>query len=106
MQELWEKDANLACILISERETLRQALQAFQAGVCDIVSAPVVPEILSLRVAQAMERRKNSLELKRLQSFEQNVAPLWSVAKGEMETSDLVCQGFLGAGRVPPHHGP
>ena len=96
LQELWEKDPNLACILISERETLKQALQAFQAGVCDIVSAPVVPEILSLRVAQALERRKNSLELKRLQSFEQNVAPLWSVAKGEMETADSFAKDFLG----------
>ena len=96
LQELWEKDPNLACILVSERETLKQALQAFQAGVCDIVSAPVVPEILSLRVAQALERRKNSLELKRLQSFEQNVAPLWSVAKGEMETADSFAKDFLG----------
>ncbi len=96
LQELWEKDPNLTCILISERETLKQALQAFQAGVCDIVSAPVVPEILCLRVAQALERRKNSLELKRLQSFEQNVAPLWSVAKGEMETADSLAKDFLG----------
>jgi len=95
LQELWEKDANLACILVSERESLRQALQAFQAGVCDIVSAPVVPEILALRVAQALERRRNSLELKRLQAFEQNVAPLWSVAKGEMETADLFAKDFL-----------
>ena len=95
LQELWEKDANLACILISERESLKQALQAFQAGVCDIVSAPVVPEILSLRVAQAMERRRDSLELKRLHAFEQNVAPLWSVAKGEMENSDLFAKDFL-----------
>ena len=95
LQELWEKDANLACILISERESLKQALQAFQAGVCDIVSAPVVPEILSLRVAQAMERRRDSLELKRLHAFEQNVAPLWAVAGGEMETSDLFSKDFL-----------
>lgn len=95
LQELWAKDANLACILISERESLKQALQAFQAGVCDLVSAPVVPEILSLRVAQAMERRKDSRELKRLQSFEQNVAPLWAVAKGEMETADLFAKDFL-----------
>jgi signal transduction histidine kinase len=95
LQELWEKDANLACILISERESLKQALQAFQAGVCDIVSAPVVPEILSLRVAQAMERRRDSLELKRLHAFEQNVAPLWAVAGGEMETSDLFAKDFL-----------
>jgi signal transduction histidine kinase len=95
LQKLWEKDASLACVLISERESLKQALQAFQAGVCDIVSAPVVPEILSLRVEQALERRRNSRELKRLQSFEQNVAPLWSVAKGEMATSDLFAKDFL-----------
>lgn len=95
LQTLWEKDPNLACILISERESLRQALQAFQAGVCDILPAPVAPEILSLRVAQALARRKNSQELKRLQSFEQNMAPLWSVAKGEMETSELFSKDFL-----------
>jgi two-component system phosphate regulon sensor histidine kinase PhoR len=95
LQDLWEKDANLACILISERESLSRALQAFQAGVCEIVSVPVVPEILSLRVAQAMERRRDSLELKRLHAFEQNFAPLWSVAKGEMATSDLFAKDFL-----------
>jgi len=95
LQDLWAKDGNLACILISGRESLSRALQAFQAGVCDIVSVPVVPEILSLRVAQAMERRMDSLELKRLHTFEQNVAPLWSVAKGEMETSDLFEKDFL-----------
>jgi signal transduction histidine kinase len=95
LQEMWAEDANLTCILLSDRESLSRALQAFQAGVCDIVSIPVVPEILSLRVAQAMERRTNSLELKRLQTFEQNVAPLWSVAKGEMETSDLFAKDFL-----------
>jgi signal transduction histidine kinase len=95
LQEMWTEDADLTCILMSKRESLNRALQAFQAGVCDIVSVPVVPEILSLRVAQAMERRTNSLELKRLQTFEQNVAPLWSVAKGEMETSNLFEKDFL-----------
>jgi signal transduction histidine kinase len=95
LQEMWTEDADLTCILMSKRESLNRALQAFQAGVCDIVSVPVVPEILSLRVTQAMERRKNSLELKRLQTFEQNVAPLWSVAKGEMETSNLFEKDFL-----------
>jgi signal transduction histidine kinase len=95
LKDLWTKDPNLACILMSERESLGQALQAFRAGVCDIVSVPVVPEILFLRVSQAMERRLDSRELKRLQAFEQDVAPLWSVAKGEMETSDLFARDFL-----------
>jgi signal transduction histidine kinase len=95
LQEIWGEDANLTCVLMSERETLSRALQAFQAGVCDIVSVPLVPEILSLRVAQAMERRINSQELKRLHTLEKNVAPLWSVAKGEIETSGLFEKDFL-----------
>jgi signal transduction histidine kinase len=95
LKDLWTKDPKLACILMSERESLSRALQAFRAGVCDIVSVPVVPEILFLRVSQAMERRLDSRELKRLQAFEQDVAPLWSVAKGEMETSDLFAKDFL-----------
>jgi signal transduction histidine kinase len=95
LKDLWTKDPNLACILMSERGSLSRALQAFRAGVCDIVSVPVVPEILFLRVSQAMERRLDSRELKRLQAFEQDVAPLWSMAKGEMETSDLFARDFL-----------
>ena len=42
-----------------------------------------------------MEKRLNSLELKRLRAFVQNVAPLWSVAAGEMDTSDLFDKDFL-----------
>ena len=43
----------------------------------------------------ALEKRLNSLELKRLRAFVQNVAPLWSVAAGEMDTSDLFAKDFL-----------
>ena len=120
LQKLWEKDADLACLLLSKRDSLNWALQPFQAEACDMVPVPLVPEHLFLRVTQALEQRVdsfelkrvqlenlkktvewvlekriNSLELKSLRAFVQNVAPLWSVAGGEMETSDLFDRDFL-----------
>ncbi len=120
LQKLWEKDADLACLLLTKRDSLNWALQPFQAEACDMVPVPLVPEHLFLRVTQALEqrvdsfelkrvqlenlkktvewvleKRNNSLELKSLRAFVQNVAPLWSVAGGEMETSDLFDKDFL-----------
>ncbi len=114
LQKLWEKDADLACLLLSTRDSLNWALQP------DRVPVPLVPEHLLLRVTQALEpradsfelrrvqlgnlkktvewvleKRSNSLELKSLRAFVQNIAPLWSVAGGEMETSDLFDKDFL-----------
>jgi signal transduction histidine kinase len=121
LQKLWEKDADLACLLLSKRDSPNRALQPFQAEICDRVPVPLVPEHLFLRDTQALEhrihsfelnrfqlenlrktvewaleKRINSLELKRLRAFVQNIAPLWSVAGGEMETSDLFDKDFLG----------
>jgi len=120
LKKLWEKDADLACLLLNKRDSMNWALEPFQAEACDRVPVPLVPEHLFLRVAQALEQRIDSFELKRVQSenlkktvewalekrihslelkslraFVQNVAPLWSVAGGEMETSDLFDKDFL-----------
>ena len=120
LQKLWEKDPDLACLLLNRRDFLNRALQVFLAEACDMVPVPLVPEHLFLRSTQALEdrinpfelkryqlenlkktvewaleKRFNSLEVKRLQALEQNVAPLWSVARGEMETSDLFDRDFL-----------
>lgn len=120
LQKLWEHDADLACLLLSRRDSVNRALQAFHAEICDMVPGLLAPEHLFLRGSQALERRidpfelkrlqwqnlkrtvewllerrSNSFEIKRLQAFEKNVAPLWSVAKGEMETSDLLGMDFF-----------
>jgi len=120
LQRFWEKDTDLACLLLNRRDCLNRVLQAFQAVACDRVPVPLVPEHLSLRTTQpledrinpfelklcqlenlkktvewVLEKRTNSLELKRLQALEQNVAPLWSMAKGEMKTSGLFERDFL-----------
>ena len=52
-------------------------------------------ENLKKTVEWVLEKRINSLELKSLRAFVQNIAPLWSVAGGEMETSDLFDKDFL-----------
>ncbi|HSB07798.1 MAG TPA: ATP-binding protein [Thermodesulfobacteriota bacterium] len=120
LEKLWEKDADLACLLLSKRDSMNRSLQPFQAQICDRVPVPLVPEHFSLRGPQALEQRIHSLELnkgqmenlkktvewvleqrihslelKRLHAFVQNVAPLWSVAAGEMDTSDLFDKDFL-----------
>jgi len=120
LQKLWEKDADILCLLLSRRDSLNWALQPFQSEVCDMVPGLLAPSHLFLRGAQALEqridpfelkkfqwqnlrktvewlleKRANSFDLKRLQALEQNVAPLWSVAKGEMEGSDLFDKAFL-----------
>jgi signal transduction histidine kinase len=120
LQKLWEKDADLACLLLKARNSLNEALRAFQVEVCDRALVPLIPDhfsqlgtqdvdqaIHSLQpigfqmqnlkktVEWVLEKRLNTLELKRLRAFVQSVAPLWSVAAGEMDTSDLFDKDFL-----------
>ncbi len=120
LRDLWEKDPDLGCLLLSRRDSQNRALRLFQAEICDRVLVPWVPGLFSPRgdqaseqkphpsertglqtenpkkaVGWALEKRLTSLELKRLQTFVQNVAPLWSVAAGEMDTSDLFDKDFL-----------
>lgn len=90
-----EKDPDLVCILLSKPSTLNQALRATQAGAYDVILLPVVPELLCLRVSRAMEKRANLLELKRLQTLVADVSLLWSVAKGELEASEMFDKDFL-----------
>ena len=120
LQKLWEKDADLMCLLLSKRDSLNRDLQPFQGKTCNVIQVPLVSEQLSLQEAQSLEqgihsielnrfqmenlkktvgwvleRRIDSLELKSLRAFVQNISPLWSVAGGEMDTSDLFDKDFL-----------
>jgi len=121
LQRLWENNAEPVCLLLSKQGLQTPGLQAFQAEVCGRTPAFLLPEHLFLRGTQALEqpthvsdlkrcqlenlkktvewileKRIISLEMKRLLTLEHNVAPLWAVAKGEIETSDLFGEAFLG----------
>lgn len=88
-------DPERACILLSGPSTWNRALQMVKSGAYDLIPLPLNPELLSLRIDRAMEWRTKALELRRLQFFEQDVSRLWSVTKGELETSELFDEDFL-----------
>lgn len=88
-------DPERVCILLSGPSTWNRALQMMKAGAYDLIPLPIIPELLSFRINRAMEWRTKALELRRLQIFEQDVSRLWSVTKGELETSDLFDKDFL-----------
>ncbi len=88
-------DPERICILLSGPSTWNRALQMIKSGAHDLIPLPVIPELLSLHIDRAMEWRTKALELRRLQIFEQDVSHLWSVTKGELETSELFDKDFL-----------
>ena len=88
-------DPDRVCILLSGPSTWNRALRMVKSGAYDLIPLPIVPELLSLRLNRAMEWRTRALELRRLQIFEQDVSHLWSVTKGELETSELFDKDFL-----------
>jgi signal transduction histidine kinase len=83
------------CILLAGPTTWNRAVQMVTLGAYDLIPLPIIPELFALRVDRAMERRRTALELRRLQVFEQDVSRLWSVTKGELETSELFDEDFL-----------
>ncbi|MBM4312433.1 MAG: hypothetical protein FJ122_00775 [Deltaproteobacteria bacterium] len=83
------------CILLAGPTTWNRAAQMVTLGVYDLIPLPIIPELFALRIDRAMERRRTALELRRLQVFEQDVSRLWSVTKGELETSELFDEDFL-----------
>ena len=95
MRDLWKEDEDLVCVVLSQSSSLDLALAATREGAYDVVSLPLNPEVLLLRVSRALEKRRRALELKRLQAFEHGISQLWSVAKGELEASELFDKDFL-----------
>ena len=88
-------DVERVCILLSEPATWERALQAAKSGGHDLIPLPIIPELLTLRIDRAMERHVMAMQLRRLHIFEQDVSRLWSVTKGELETSELFDEDFL-----------
>lgn len=95
LRDLWKEDEDLICVVLSQSSSLGLALAATREGAYDVVSLPLNPEVLLLRVYRALEKRRRALELKRLQAFEHGISQLWSVAKGELEASELFDKDFL-----------
>ena len=82
-----EQDADIVCIIITGYATVELATQAIKGGAYDFVSKPFTADMLLMTVRQGLERRRFSLEAKRLQAYEREAAEL-ARAKEELERLD------------------
>jgi two-component system sensor histidine kinase/response regulator len=89
-----EQDPDIVCVIITGYATVELAVQAIKAGAYDFLSKPFSSDLLLLAVRQGLERRKLSLEAKRVQALEQEAAEL-AHAKEELERLDRFKTTFM-----------
>jgi two-component system sensor histidine kinase/response regulator len=82
-----EKDPDSVCIIITGYATVELAVEAIKQGAYDFISKPFTSDLLLMTVNQGMEKRRLSLEAKRLQAIEREAVEL-ARAKEEMERLD------------------
>jgi len=93
MGPIQEKDPDLVSVIITGYATVELAVEAIKRGAYDFISKPFTTDLLLMTVNQGLERRRLSLEAKRLQAIEQEAAEL-ARAKEEMERLDRFKTAF------------
>jgi two-component system sensor histidine kinase/response regulator len=88
-----EKDPDTVSVIITGYATVELAVEAIKQGAYDFISKPFTTDLLLMTVNQGLERRRLSLEAKRLQAIEQEAAEL-ARAKEEMERLDRFKTAF------------
>jgi two-component system sensor histidine kinase/response regulator len=88
-----EKDPDLVSVIITGYATVELAVEAIKRGAYDFISKPFTSDLLLMTVNQGLERRRLSLEAKRLQTIEQEAAEL-ARAKEAMERLDKFKTAF------------
>jgi two-component system sensor histidine kinase/response regulator len=81
---LLAKDADIVCVIITGFATVELAVEAIKRGAYDFIAKPFTADVLVMTVNQGLEKRRLSLEAKRLQRVEQEAAQLVK-DKEEME---------------------
>jgi len=89
-----EKDPDTVCVIITGYATVELAVEAIRQGAYDFISKPFTADLLRITVDQGMERRRLSLEAKRLQEMEREAVELARVQE-EMERLDRFKTGFM-----------
>ena len=89
-----EKDPDTVCLIITGYATVELAVEAIRQGAYDFISKPFTADVLLIAVNQGLERRRLSLEAKRLQALEQEAAEL-ARAREELERLDRFKTGFM-----------
>jgi two-component system sensor histidine kinase/response regulator len=94
LDPIHEQDPDIVCIIITGYATVELAVQAIKAGAYDFLSKPFTSDLLLMNVQQGLERRRLSLEAKRLEILEQEAAEL-TRAKEELERLDRFKTTFM-----------
>jgi signal transduction histidine kinase len=93
LDPIYERDPDTVCVIITGYATVELAVEAIKRGAYDFISKPFTSDLLLMTVNQGLERRRLSLEAKRLQAIEQEAEEL-ARAKEEMERLDKFKTAF------------
>jgi signal transduction histidine kinase len=88
------KDPETVCIIITGYATVELAVEAIKHGAYDFIAKPFTSDLLIMTVNQGLEKRRLSLETKRLQAVEQEALDL-ARDKDEMERLDQFKSEFM-----------
>ena len=83
LEPIHAQDPETVAIIITGYATVEMAVEAIKRGAYDFISKPFTADLLLMTVSQGMEKRRLTLETKRLQTIEQEAAAL-AQAKEEM----------------------
>lgn len=82
--QILAKDPETIAVIITGYATVELAVEAVRRGAYDFIAKPFTSEVLLVTVNQGLEKRRLSLEARRLQSIEQEAVQL-AAAKAEAE---------------------
>jgi len=94
LKPIFEKDPDTVSIIITGFATAELATSAIKQGAYDFISKPFTSDLLLMTINQGLEKRKLSLESKRLLLLERETAEL-TRAKEEMEKLDQAKSAFM-----------
>ena len=94
LEPIHEKDADIVCVIITGFATVELAVNAIKHGAYNFISKPFASDTLIMTVNQGLEKRRLSLETKRLHKIEGHAAELVR-AKEEMERLDKFKSDFM-----------
>ena len=87
-------DPNTVCIIITGYASIDLAIQAIKLGAYDFISKPFDTDTLILKVNQGLEKRRLTLETRRLRAIEAQALEL-ARAKEELEKLDRLKSEFM-----------
>jgi len=94
VETIHQKDPETVCVIITGFATVELAVQAIKQGAYDFISKPFTADMLLMTVNQGIEKRRLSLDARRLQEAENKAAEL-ARAKEEMERLDRFKTTFM-----------